>query len=201
FIRALAVDNVWLVGHSMGGSIALWAADLAPDLIRGVVCVNAGGGIYIKDEFEKFRQFGTQLVQWRSTWMAWFPGLSWSFRRDSVCRPLAAAWGKQRLKDFLAAHPAAATGALLDTTTESEVHHLPQVVARLHQPVVFIAGKNDSIMEPKYVHHLASFHRDYGTGGENTIELDRCGHLAMLEQPDRVCDSLKQAIALQSQSV
>ncbi|MEO0854154.1 MAG: alpha/beta hydrolase, partial [Cyanobacteria bacterium J06648_11] len=64
-IRALELDNIWLVGHSMGGSIALWAADLAPDLVRGVVCVNAGGGIYLKDEFEKFRRFGSQLVQWR----------------------------------------------------------------------------------------------------------------------------------------
>lgn len=200
-LRALELRDVWLVGHSMGGSIALWAADLAPDAIAGVVCVNAGGGIYIKDEFEKFRRLGTQLVRMRAAWMAWVPGLSWYFCRDSICRPLAAAWGKQRVRDFLAAHPAAARGALLDTTTESEVHLLPQVVARLQQPAIFIAGQNDTIMEPKYVHHLASFHFDYGACGDNTIELEHCGHLAMLEQCDRVVDILLQAVTAQPQPV
>ncbi|MEO0803520.1 MAG: alpha/beta hydrolase [Cyanobacteria bacterium J06642_2] len=198
-VDALGLSKVWLVGHSMGGSIALWAADLAPAVVSGIMCVNAGGGIYIKDEFEKFRRFGTQLVKMRSPWMVWLPGLSWYFGRDSVFEPLAKRWGRQRVRDFLAAHPTAATGALLDTTTEGEVHLLPQVVARLQQPAIFIAGENDAIMEPKYVHHLASFHRDYGACGDNMVELERCGHLAMLEQSERVADILRQAIAAKFQ--
>ncbi|MGB3293720.1 MAG: alpha/beta hydrolase, partial [Phormidesmis sp.] len=52
------LDQVWLLGHSLGGSIALWAAYLRPDRVKGVLCINAGGGIYIPREFEKFRTAG-----------------------------------------------------------------------------------------------------------------------------------------------
>ena len=59
----LGVETAWLVGHSLGGSVALWGADLMPDRVKGVICVNAGGGIYLKEQFERFRNAGKQIVQ------------------------------------------------------------------------------------------------------------------------------------------
>jgi 2-succinyl-6-hydroxy-2,4-cyclohexadiene-1-carboxylate synthase len=44
-LRQLNLGPVWLVGHSLGGSIALWAAYCYPDQVKGVICLNAGGGI------------------------------------------------------------------------------------------------------------------------------------------------------------
>jgi pimeloyl-ACP methyl ester carboxylesterase len=193
-LDALHLQNVWVVGHSMGGSIALRAADLAPDRIAGAICVNSGGGIYLKEEFERFRRAGQMLVRLRSPWLTHLPGLSNFFRRDSVVHPLPQQWGQQRLQDFVAAHAIAARGALLDTTTEAEVHQLPQVVARLAQPVYFVTGRQDTIMEPKYVYHLASFHRDYASG-ETVVELADCGHLAMLEQTSAVASIVKTVVA------
>jgi pimeloyl-ACP methyl ester carboxylesterase len=77
----------------------------------------------------------------------------------------------------------------LETTTISEVHLLPQIVSRLPQPVYFLAGKEDTIMEVKYVNHLASFHPLFETGG-NVIELSDCGHFAMLEQTAAVAEKM-----------
>jgi pimeloyl-ACP methyl ester carboxylesterase len=98
------------------------------------------------------------------------------------------------------AHPDAALGALLESTTEAEVHQLPLIVSQLRQPVYFIAGANDKIMEPRYVHHLASFHHLFGDCGSNVVELENCGHLAMLEQPEAVAETIR-AIATQQQEV
>lgn len=199
-LHSLDITRAWLIGHSLGGAIALWAADQAPETISGVICINAGGGIYIKKEFEKFRAAGQQIVKFRPHWLASIPLLNLlltsALARMSVSQPLTRSWGKQRLLDLLTAQPEAAIGALLDSTTEAEVHLLPQVVARLQQPVHFIAGINDTVMEPKYVYHLASFHPSFECCGSNVTQIEDCGHLAMLEQSGFVADEILRILAM-----
>jgi len=178
----LEIDQVWLVGHSLGGAIALWAANLLSDRVLGVVCLNAGGGIYIKEEFEKFRTAGKIILKLRPQWLQNLPLIHAEFAKDSVHTPLDHQWGKQRAIDFVSAKYPSARGTLLGSTSEEEVHKLPQIVSKLQQPVYFVAGANDRIMEPKYVSHLASFHYSFNGCGENVFELPNCGHMAMLEQ-------------------
>ncbi|MEG4573628.1 alpha/beta hydrolase [Microcoleus sp. N3A4] len=190
-LKKLDISCAWLVGHSLGGTIALWGASQLSDRIKGVVCINAGGGIYLKEEFERFRSVGKQLVKMRPRWLSHLPLADFVFARDAVASSIGRSWGRQRLKDFVAAHPEAALGALLDSTTEAEIHLLPQIVSRLKQPVYFIAGTKDKIMEPKYVLHLASFHWMFQGCGENVLQLPDCGHLAMVEQADAVASYLQ----------
>lgn len=185
-LKELNIKKAWLIGHSLGGSVALWTADLCPQIVKGVVCINAGGGIYLKEEFEKFRRAGQQLVRFRPSLLRYLPGLDFIFSRMMVSRPLALSWGRQRLWDFLRADGKAALGSLLESTTEEEVHYLPHLVSRLSQPVYFITGIDDSVMEPKYVHHLASFHFLFGCNGSNVLEIEDCGHFAMLEHTEKV---------------
>jgi len=190
-LEKLDISSAWLVGHSLGGTIALWGASKLSDRVKGAVCINAGGGIYLKEEFERFRAVGKQLVTMRPGWLPHLPLADYVFARDSVARSIGKSWGRQRLVDFVGAHPEAALGALLDSTTEAEIHLLPQIVSQLKQPVYFIAGTKDKIMEPKYVLHLASFHWMFQGCGENVLQLPDCGHLAMVEQPDAVVSYLQ----------
>jgi 2-succinyl-6-hydroxy-2,4-cyclohexadiene-1-carboxylate synthase len=187
----LHLNRVWLVGHSLGGSVAIWGAEQFPQQVEGIICVNAGGGIYLKQEFERFRKAGQQIVKFRPQWLTQVPGLELLFARAATARSLPRVWARQRLIDFITAHPEAALGTLLESTTEAEVHRLPQIVAQLEQPVYFIAGSQDTIMEPKYVRHLASFHRLFGVSAANVFELSNCGHLAMLEQTEAVAGIMR----------
>ncbi len=181
----LGLDRAWLLGHSLGGSIALWAAYLLPERIKGVICINAGGGIYIPKEFEKFRAAGQQMVKYRPAWLPAVPLLPRLFSRLMVYQPLDPCWGRQRIDDFIRADEQAAAGALLESTTCEAVHQLPQLVAQLKQPVHFITASEDRVMPPRYVHYLASFHSHF-QAGMSVSELTDCGHMAMVEQPGAV---------------
>ena len=199
-LQHLQLDNVWLVGHSLGGSISLWAAEQMPDRVQGVICVNSGGGIYLKEEFERFRAAGEQLVKLRPRWLCYLPFLDVMMSWMNVASPLPLTWGRQRLLDWTVAQRDAALGALLESTTEDEVHRLPQVVSRLQQPVYFITGQKDTVMEPQYVQHLASFHHLFQSEDSNVIQIPNCGHLAMLERTDSVVEHIQTILARHRQT-
>jgi 2-succinyl-6-hydroxy-2,4-cyclohexadiene-1-carboxylate synthase len=200
-LEELNITSAWLIGHSLGGTIALWAAALLPERVQGVICINAGGGIYLKEAFEQFRSAGQRFLQVRPRWLSQLPLIDLLFTRASVARPLDRYWARQRVIDFVVADPEAALGSLLDSTTEEEVNRLPQLVSQLKQPVYFLAGANDKVMEPKYVRHLASFHRLFQYCGDNVIEIPDCGHLAMLEQPDAVASHILSIVKSQESIV
>lgn len=130
----------------------------------------------------------------RPRWLSQIPLIDLLFTRASVARPLERYWARQRVIDFVVADPEAALGSLLDSTTEEEVNRLPQLVSQLKQPVYFLTGTNDKVMEPKYVRHLASFHKLFQYSGDNVIEIPDCGHLAMLEQPDAVASHISSIV-------
>ncbi len=187
----LKIESAWLIGHSLGGTIALFGADQLPQQVKGVICVNAGGGIYLQEEFARFRKAGEQIVKFRPRWLCNLPLLDLVFTRTQVNRPISRQWGRQRIVDFVVAHPEAALGALLDSTTEAEVHRLPKLVSDLKQPVYFLAGVQDKVMELQYVRHLAQFHWLSQQGTNNVIEIPNCGHMAMVEQPDAIATHLQ----------
>jgi len=191
-LAQLEIAKVWLVGHSLGGTLALWGAHLMGDRVLGVVCLNSGGGIYIDQDFRKLRLAGRIISYARPQWLSHLPWLAGQFAGDSVYQPLAWHWGRQRLRDFVSADLRAVLGILLDSTTEQEVHRLPQLVAQLNQPAYFVAGDCDRIMQAKFVKHLASFHPLFQGGELNYWEIPNCGHIAMLEHTEQVKDLLLQ---------
>ena len=61
-IRALPDETVWLLGHSMGGAVAMLVADRIPDRIAGVI--NVEGNFSLKDAFWSARIAERGLEDW-----------------------------------------------------------------------------------------------------------------------------------------
>ena len=82
---------------------------------------------------------------------------------------------------------------MLESTTGEEVHQLPKLVGQLTQRVHFITATQDTVMLPRYVNYLASFHPQF-VAGEMVSEIPDCGHMAMVEQPKAVADIISRVL-------
>jgi len=151
---------VVLIGHSLGGSLALHAAPLLGEQLLGVIQVAAGGGVYQPRPFRMVRRGGAGFLRWRPGWLARLPGT-------------------EAIRSPLIAELHAARGLLACSMQRGAVQQLPALVAGLQVPSLWLAGSRDTVMEPRYVRHLA------GYSPEHRFELlDGEGHLPMRSAPD-----------------
>lgn len=151
--------KIVLVGHSLGGSVALHAAGALGDQLVGLVQIAAGGGVYQPRPFARLRQGGSAFLRLRPRWLAGLPGTS-AFRSP------------------LLADLRAARGLLACSTNRGAVRQLPELTTRLSVPSLWISGSLDRVMEPRYVCHLAGYapmHR--------VEQLQGLGHLPMRQAP------------------
>lgn len=150
---------VVLIGHSLGGSLVLHAAPQLGEQLAGVVQVAAGGGVYQPRPFRMVRRGGAAFLRWRPGWLAQLPGT------DAIRSPLLA-----ELR--------AARGLLACSMQRGAVRRLPALAAALTVPNLWIAGSRDTVMEPRYVRHLAGY-----IPGHRFALLEGQGHLPMRSAP------------------
>lgn len=148
-----------LIGHSLGGSLVLHAAAALAEQLVGVVQVAAGGGIYQPRPFRMVRRGGAGFLRWRPGWLAQLPGT------DAIRSPLLA-------------ESRAARGLLACSMQRGAVQQLPGMAASLTVPSLWIAGSRDTVMEPRYVRHLAAYCPDH-----RFALLEGEGHLPMRSAP------------------
>ncbi len=163
--------RVVLIGHSLGGSVALHAAQTLGPRLAGVVQIAAGGGVYQPRPFRQVRRGGALFVRWRPRWLLGIPGA------DSLASPLRAD-----------AH--AARGLLACSMRREAVQQLPQLTAALTVPSLWIAGSRDTVMAPRYVRHLAG----YAPWHQFSL-LEGAGHLPMRQMPSVLAGCLREWLA------
>ncbi len=157
--REVGSQPVVLVGHSLGGSVALHAAAPLGDQLKGLVQIAAGGGVYQPRPFRQLRRGGSLLLGLRPRGLAHWPLL-------------------RALRAPLLAEHRAARGLLACSTNRGAVKQLPRLTQALTVPSLWIAGSRDQVMEPRYVRHLAGYASDH-----RLEVLEGAGHLPMVQRP------------------
>ncbi len=181
-LDALELHTVHLAGGSLGGTIALAAAAVAPDRVRSVTTFGSTLGVAapaaaIEAMVDELTTKGTE---------AYFADLGplivgTAHRTDErVLDALRTAVGRR--------DPAIIADILRGAFT-ADIRHLAGKVA---VPVLAATGTEDPTCPPEMTTEIAAV-----TGG-TAVELPGLGHLPMLESPARVADLITQNVAAAS---
>lgn len=186
-IDSLQIDSLYVMGNSLGGSMATLVALTFPDKVRGLVLLNSAGY-----EMKKVIRKGAGPLRW-----AWFKpvlerGLPFFVVRFGIEYPFA---DKDKLdKSELPIDYALVNreGVLTSLNHLASSGQEPDTTAfqRIKTPTLIIWGKEDVIIP---VAHAEKFQRDIP--GSKVKIYSPCGHMPMMELPDSVAADFEKFVA------
>lgn len=168
----------WVLGHSVGGAIAMLLADLVPDLVRGVI--NVEGNFTLKDAFWTGRIAALPDAEWAAEYGAMEAApAAWLEQGGIEASDERRAWAR----DILANQPYTTVQkmaqSVLDTTGAPDyLGCVGRVLARA-TPLYLVGGEQSSAGwdVPDWV--LAQARR--------VCVQPKTGHMMMLEDPGNFC--------------
>ncbi|MGC8838661.1 MAG: alpha/beta fold hydrolase [Anaerolineae bacterium] len=164
FLEAAALERAVLVGHSMGGAIALEVALRYPRRLAGLVLVGSGARLRVAPALlqalrEDYPRAVENLVQW-----LFAEGAPEQTRRAAR-------------RQLLEANPRVVYGDFLACDAFDVMAELPQV----ETPTLVVCGTEDRMTPLKYSEYLAAH-----IPGARLEVIPGGGHMVMLEQPEPV---------------
>jgi pimeloyl-ACP methyl ester carboxylesterase len=161
FITALKLENIVIVGHSMGGAIAQTMALRHPDKVAGIILVGTGARLPVSDAILEQALTNFEATVNFVTKYAWARGTP---------EPLV-----EEGRKFMREVGAQVThGDYVACNNFNVMERLPQIAV----PTLVIAGSID-MMTP---HKLGQFMADHIPNAE-LVTVEGGGHMMMLEQP------------------
>ena len=177
---------VWLLGHSMGGAVAMLAADHRPELVHAII--NVEGNFTLKDAFWSCDIVTKSLRDWSSEYRTYQRDVpAWTVRCGIEPTEERIEW----MTDILDHQPAgtvyAMAKAIMKETSDPGYLDVVRRVLEREVPIHLIAGARsaEDWGIPDFVRDAA---RSY-------TEIAQTGHLMMLEEPAAFCRTVDAIIA------
>ncbi|MFT5173404.1 MAG: pimeloyl-ACP methyl ester carboxylesterase [Gammaproteobacteria bacterium] len=182
-LDALNVANAHLIGHSMGSLAALDAAANAPERALFTALLGIAVPMPVSDALldaarDDLAAAINMITLWGHSFSAQLggnqaPGM---WMMGSASHLLARSYSGVLYKDLLAC---------------SAYHAGLQHAQLITNPVLVVLGKQDIMASPRGAKPLLQ-----ALVNSSSVVLDRCGHMMMAEQPDRVLNALAKGIAM-----
>jgi pimeloyl-ACP methyl ester carboxylesterase len=175
---ALGIARAGLIGHSMGGAIALEATARLNDRVTSLALLGTAAAVPVNEQLLSAARDHPQDAYQMMT--------AWALRPTAKIgrNPAPGMWMTR------------ATLALFDRNTPGILHRDlalcddwstgPEAAKRVTCPTLVVTGKQDVMTPPRNGEKLAQ-----AVAGSTTITLDNCGHMMMSEAPDALLDALK----------
>lgn len=201
FCKQMGIESANIVGHSMGGQVAIHTGLLAPDLIQSLILLAPAG-------IEEFSEFDRK---WFSSYVTkeYYLSLSESkikqlfdINFNGNKTPMDAQFMIQDRIDIMADslrysryvdYLIAAVQAMLDEPVKASLDEL-------RMPTLLLFGKNDQLIPNRILHPKTTVHdlmdecntliRDV-----ETHIIDDAGHFLQWDQAERVADSIRSFIS------
>ena len=163
------IDACYVVGHSLGGAIAMSLAFNHPDLVRGLILIGSGARLKV------LPQILDGVINRYEQTVDYITSLAFSLDASPELKKLSASeimkCGRDSLyKDFVACD----RFDMMDT------------VKSIKSPVLILCGANDTLTPPKYSIFLNRAMHD-----SELVFIEQAGHMAMLEKPVEVSKAIK----------
>ena len=186
FVSALRLDELVVLGNSIGGAAAIQFASAEQERVRGLVLVDSGG----LDAVDRLARFVTgrmaAFFAAGARGARWFP---WAFRRFyGVVLPRPAA-REQRERIIAAAREVAPILAEAWRSFGAEAADLRRLAAALECPVLVVWAKQDRVLQ------LGRSRPAIERIPNVRLELFPGGHSAFLECPEAFESSLESFLA------
>jgi sigma-B regulation protein RsbQ len=180
-IKKLALTHVILIGHSMGGAVALEAAIAYPQPIRGLIAIDffKNAATPPPDEFQK------QIRSIEQGLETDFADTNEQYARQALLTSNTPSWLTDRIvAAYRQAYPpmGQATTKQLFGYYERERTLLPQLPVKMHLINVDYQPTNEAPL------------RRYVKAGYDLLQLPGTSHYPMLESPSLLNDALEQVI-------
>jgi 3-oxoadipate enol-lactonase len=170
---ALCLGRSVLVGHSLGGLVALACALRFPDKVAGLLLVTTSARFLVSQRI--FDEIDHRWPHWPD------------FLREVAHSPETADDVRRRSAGLAAGASQAQTRADFVACTEVDATaRLGEVAA----PATIVSGADDLLCPAKWGDTL-----EQGIPGAARVHLTRCGHFPMHEQPDRFAEALTALLA------
>lgn len=176
-IQASRLDNLVLVGHSMGGYVALALAELYPDKVRGLVLHHSTA--YADDEAKK-EQRRQAIESLKSQGAA-------PFIEKQLPRMVAPAYPMERVQRLI--------GHFKDLPADALIAGMKAIAGRPDRthvlrdarfPVLLMLGKQDQLIPYEKTQPLVNL-----SDKIRVVTLEQSGHLSMIEQPEETVDAIQ----------
>ena len=169
-LDALEWPAATIVGHSMGGAIAMWLTLQAPDRVEKLGLIGTGARLRVHPAILKGLQAEDPLPTLRDI-------------NERAYRPDAPNEQIERATQELAATPAA---VIYDDFIACDAFDIVEQLGDIRQPALVLTGEQDQLTPPTYAEYLA----DHIPNAQVSL-VSNAGHFVMIERPQAVTDALR----------
>lgn len=173
FITELGIEKVVLVGHSMGGQIALWMTHFFPELVEKIILIAPAG-------LEKFTALEKTMM---STGMSF---IDWSMSdKSKLKKALLASFyhldtdSKTMIEQMVQSvelHTGIHYSKMIDLCIQSMLEDMPHHFLKdIQQQVLIIFGEMDAMIPNKFIHPYST-----ATLAQQAVQYFKAAELAML---------------------
>ncbi len=164
FITFKGYERVILLGNSLGGHIALYHAKMYPEKMLGLV-ITGSSGLYESAMGDSYPRRGDyDYIQKKAEAVFYDPKIATKEIVDEVY-----AMANDRIK-------------LIKTLTIAKSairHNMAKDLPKMHIPTCIIWGRNDNVTPPEVALEFEKL-----LPNSTLYWIDKCGHAAMMEQPE-----------------
>ena len=170
FLKFKKIDKVILLGNSLGGHIGLYFTKMNPEKVKALV-ITGSSGLYesaMGGSYPKRSDY--EVIKKKAQDVFYDPAIATKEIVDEVYETV-----NDRIK-------------LIKTLTIAKSairHNMAKDLPKMNTPTCIIWGKNDAVTPPEVADEFNKLLPD-----SDLFWIDKCGHAAMMEHPDKFNDIL-----------